>query len=553
MNIKEKKKEKKKKEDIKLDFNIEKNLTPYKEILQTKKSIKKHINLNRIVDDKNKEIFNLIKKRIGLPKSKKKKPNSLIKFEKGLKKYMIKNHFINNINEYEGNLFNSKIRTNFKEKIDFGHLVYYNIKDEENNSEKKINSIKSKYLELSHNYNIKKGYNAFENEYQKLKFQNKHLRYKLFKNNIENNNQDSNNELFIKHMKNKTQSNFYSPLNLSNNINNSSNNNTRNSLIFQLTTSINNNSKRRKKIDLKIPKLSIDTKINTENTNNNQKIILSEPNRKKISFQNLNKKLLKTKLLKRKSLKNLKNTILKKVTELKTTTNKCNNELFKIVDSSKIPEKDFRTYMILDMGEILEFKRKKNINNDTKHFFYKVKNEYEGMEKEKAEILTMTDKVTKLPDNVALFFVDRIVESYMKKKDLIDDVCKKISPVLANYKSRENMILREKLESNYFNIEKKGICLDFRREKLQGLFNHIFDINNQIKRSEKKIFSNFRRKSCYSDSDFNELSYENFNEKDDNNINDKNDNNNNDNHNINDKNDNSNNDNNNINNKKLEE
>jgi len=205
------------------------------------------------------------------------------------------------------------------------------------------------------------------------------------------------------------------------------------------------------------------------------------------------------------------------------------------------------------MGEILEFKRKKNINNDTKHFFYKVKNEYEGMEKEKAEILTMTDKVTKLPDNVALFFVDRIVESYMKKKDLIDDVCKKISPVLANYKSRENMILREKLESNYFNIEKKGICLDFRREKLQGLFNHIFDINNQIKRSEKKIFSNFRRKSCYSDSDFNELSYENFNEKDDNNINDKNDNNNNDNHNINDKNDNSNNDNNNINNKKLEE
>ena len=30
------------------------------------------------------------------------------------------------------------------------------------------------------------------------------------------------------------------------------------------------------------------------------------------------------------------------------------------------------------------------------------------MEKEKAEILSMTDKITKLPDNVALFFVDRI-------------------------------------------------------------------------------------------------------------------------------------------------
>ena len=512
-----------KKKEIKLDFNYEKKLTPYKEILQTKKSIKKHININRIVDDKNKEIFNLIRKRIGLPKSKNKKPNSLIKFENGLKKYMIKNNFINNISDYDNDLFkNKRIKSNFKDKIDFGDLVYYNIKEEEEyNFENKINSIKSKYLELSHNYRIKKGNNAVENEYQKLKFQKKNLRNsisKLFKNNIENNSKDSKNDLFIKHIKNKTQNNFYSLLNLSNNINNSSNNITRNSMIFQLTTSSNNKSKRSKKIDLRIPKLSIDTKLNTDNINKDSKIILSEPNRKKISFQKLKLNILKKKFLKKKSLKNLKNTILTKVTELKTSTNKCNNQLFKIVDSSKIPEKDFRNYMILDMGEILELKRKKNINN-TKHIFYKVQNEYEGMEKEKAEILSMTDKVTKLPDNVALFFVDRIAESYMKKKDLIDAVCKKISPVLANYKSRENMILREKLESNYFNIEKKGINLDFRREKLQGLFNKVFEINNQIKRSEKKIFNNFRRKSYYSDCDFNEFSIENPNENEENNKN----------------------------------
>ena len=164
-----------KKKEIKLDFNYEKKLTPYKEILQTKKSIKKHININRIVDDKNKEIFNLIRKRIGLPKSKNKKPNSLIKFEIGLKKYMIKNNFINNISDYDNDLFkNKRIKSNFKDKIDFGDLVYYNIKEEEEyNFENKINSIKSKYLELSHNYRIKKGNNAVENEYQKLKFQKK--------------------------------------------------------------------------------------------------------------------------------------------------------------------------------------------------------------------------------------------------------------------------------------------------------------------------------------------------------------------------------------------
>ncbi len=59
------------------------------------------------------------------------------------------------------------------------------------------------------------------------------------------------------------------------------------------------------------------------------------------------------------------------------------------------------------------------------------------MEKEKAEILSMNDKVTKLPENFALFFVDKVI---WKKKDLIDTVYKKTNPVLANYKSRDNMI-----------------------------------------------------------------------------------------------------------------
>ena len=31
------------------------------------------------------------------------------------------------------------------------------------------------------------------------------------------------------------------------------------------------------------------------------------------------------------------------------------------------------------------------------------------MEKEKAEILSMNDKVTKLPENFALFFVDKVI------------------------------------------------------------------------------------------------------------------------------------------------
>ena len=147
--------------------------------------------------------------------------------------------------------------------------------------------------------------------------------------------------------------------------------------------------------------------------------------------------------------------------------------------------------MTIDMEELLEFKRKKFDDDDTKNLVYQAKknNEYEGMDKEKAEILTITDKVTRLPDDVAMFFVDRLAENYNKKKDLVDEVTKKISPVLANYKSKENMELREKLESNYFNIERKGAKLDFKREKLQKLYHKIFDDSKEVRINNKDLFN----------------------------------------------------------------
>jgi hypothetical protein len=227
------------------------------------------------------------------------------------------------------------------------------------------------------------------------------------------------------------------------------------------------------------------SKVNSDNLN---EILTSTTNRSqksRRSFKIFEKALSQKASIKQR--KNLKNIILNKVSELNKTTNKCNEKLFKIVDSSKIPEKDFQSFMTMDMEEILEFKRKKFDVENTKNLVYKAKknNEYEGMDKDKAEILTITDKVTRLPDDVAMFFVDRLAENYNKKKDLVNEVTKKISPILANYRSKENMELREKLENNYFNIERKGANLDFKKDKLQHLYNKIFDNSKEVQINNK--------------------------------------------------------------------
>ena len=51
------------------------------------------------------------------------------------------------------------------------------------------------------------------------------------------------------------------------------------------------------------------------------------------------------------------------------------------------------------------------------------------------------------------------------------------------------MELREKLESNYFNIERKGAKLDFKREKLQKLYHKIFDDSKEVRINNKDLFN----------------------------------------------------------------
>ena len=492
-----------------LDFNKEKYLTPYKDILITKKNIKKKLNLEHIMDCKKKEILNMIKNKIGLPKNNKTiKPDSLIKFEKGLRKeFFKKDSVLYQKNPYlRRKLFDDRKHTfNLKEKIDVGSLVYYNLKNEDTNLDNKNNNNKLRYLESSSNYKVNMGNNLYEIEFQKIKLKQKnshcHVVFKNDNNKSRNKTNDNNKKRNIFHIKNNESNNFiYTQNNISSSLRLNLSNKSNNSNLFQLTTSLNNSSKKNKEkpLNLKIPILTLDNIKTHIKKNSENCLTLDSLSTRTNKTPNLKKKFRIKLFQKELSLKNshkerlnFKNKILNKITELDNTTNKCNDQLFKIVDSSKIPEKDFQNFMTIDMEELLEFKRKKFDDDDTKNLVYQAKknNEYEGMDKEKAEILTITDKVTRLPDDVAMFFVDRLAENYNKKKDLVDEVTKKISPVLANYKSKENMELREKLESNYFNIERKGAKLDFKREKLQKLYHKIFDDSKEVRINNKDLFN----------------------------------------------------------------
>lgn len=514
--MKNKEKNKKKKTFVKteLDFNKERNLTPYKEILKIKKN--KRINLEFIMDNKRKELLNMIKNGIGFPENNVIKPNSLLKFEKELKQSLISKernfNFLNNIPILKKALFKErKDSIDLEEKIDVGSLLYYNLKTDDNTIENKTNTLKLRYLESSTNFKVNNVNNVFETEFQKIKLKQKNSNSSVFKlfNHKSNKEKIFERNNLINHIK----SNSYNINNTDNNIKsllNLSDNKSRNSNLFQLI------SKKSIKIPLlKFNNIKTHSKVNSDNT---KEILSSSTNKSQKSRRSKIFEEVLSQKISIKHRKNLKNIILNKVRELNNSTNKCNERLFRIVDSSKIPEKDFQNYMTMDMEELLEFKRKKLDGENTKNLVYKVKknNEYHGMDDEKAEILAISDRVNRLPDDVALYFVDNITKNYKKKNDFVDEVTKKFSPILANYKSKENQILREKLENNYFNIERKGAKLDFKREKLQNLYNKIFNDKIEVKNSGKEFNRNKNHDNLFYFTDYDNDNNINDNENENN-------------------------------------
>ena len=265
--MKNKEKNKKKKTFVKteLDFNKERNLTPYKEILKIKKN--KRINLEFIMDNKRKELLNMIKNGIGFPENNVIKPNSLLKFEKELKQSLISKernfNFLNNIPILKKALFKErKDSIDLEEKIDVGSLLYYNLKTDDNTIENKTNTLKLRYLESSTNFKVNNVNNVFETEFQKIKLKQKNSNSSVFKlfNHKSNKEKIFERNNLINHIK----SNSYNINNTDNNIKsllNLSDNKSRNSNLFQLI------SKKSIKIPLlKFNNIKTHSKVNSDNT-----------------------------------------------------------------------------------------------------------------------------------------------------------------------------------------------------------------------------------------------------------------------------------------------
>lgn len=99
--------------------------------------------------------------------------------------------------------------------------------------------------------------------------------------------------------------------------------------------------------------------------------------------------------------------------------------------------------------------------------------EYAVVNNNTAEILKISDKVTQMPDDVALFYVDQATKNYKNKSEnIVDEIHKQISPILIEIEEMNKKETREKLKKNYEKIKRKMANLDYAKDiwkqKMEG-------------------------------------------------------------------------------------
>ena len=477
-----------------LNFNIEKNPTFYQGALKLENNFFKKLNINKIIEGKKKEIKYLVKNKLGNLGFiiNQRKPSPLKFFEKGLQKHLFsKNsdflvHFPKIRKKY---LYEQhRVSNNLNEKIDIGSLVYLQLKDTQSNL------LQEKYLKRSSIFKIENSADTVENEYQKIISQRKRNSQINFQKkvekliNINNTNNSSNSNPNIGN----------STISSSRNNNNTSRNNYNTSRNYYIKIKDKNltvdskKSKRSRNISNLFKLTSYETPKNkktksylttsgnnTEDNSESNKILETYSDKitkttnsffSPIQSKTYNKTIKVHKII--------RSNLNEKVSLLNKLTNKCNNQLFKLVDSSKNKERELSK--LKDLEEVFSFKRRKKdpLEENTKNLVYQAKNDvYFGMDKYKAELLSLTDEVTRMPDDVALYLVDRIAKNYESKANLVEEVTSHIgfNPILQKIKNRQNKKIREKIEKNYKKIVKLDASLDKKKEKMHFLHEQIFN------------------------------------------------------------------------------
>ena len=189
--------------------------------------------------------------------------------------------------------------------------------------------------------------------------------------------------------------------------------------------------------------------------------------------------------------KNFKKELNHKIYLLKNSINLSNKQISDIIKLNK-EKNQFTIYnkkinnKILsneDIEEIMEIKLNKKENNQKEiDDFIKAANteDYAVMNHDTRNLLKLTDKVTKMPDDVALFLVDNYTKEYNKTRNKNDqrNVIKNL--LKEKIKRGEKLELREKVEYNYLKMIKLNNSLSFEKEMLKK---KLENLENMLKNS----------------------------------------------------------------------
>ena len=423
-----------------LNFNKEIQ-TSYEEKIINNKINKKLINFSKIIEKKKKEIKNICIKNFG--RNLKRKPSALKLLEKGMKKFYFDqdSFLLRKFPLIRKKMMQEKAKktNDLDKKINAGALLFYNLKNKNNSIENRKANILTKYLKRSSIFEFKPEKDAIENEFQKIIIKKK---------------RES-----IKNRKSVSE--------IPNEINNKNNN--KFCLSFRKNYKSRNNNFENNFITPKNKKLK--SKIFLDSNENN-----FHSNEKNYSKTISNFFLTNRNLIIKKTKKEIKNKINSHVDLLKTSTNNLNNELLKILEKNYEKNKNQTSMNLLnkiDYEEILDIKKRKEKKgiSEIKDFIKATSNdEYAIITNETAQILKITDDVTKMPDDVALFFVDRATKKYLDKINIIDEINNDISPFILKLKVKKENNLRKKVENNFVKIKQKTANLILEKEKWKKIF-----------------------------------------------------------------------------------
>lgn len=510
------------------------------------------LDLTKIIKEKRKEIQKLYINNLGVSKywHSKRKPSPLRRLEEGMIKFFFKED--STVLEKFPSLRRQLLKDEHKkdlvlnEKIDVGPLVYLYVKEVGNTEQARLTDLKTRKLKNSNNYEVLPDKDIVETEIQKIISENNKEKNNRITTLKENNDKSStivntgNSNSFRKSNKikpPKLNKDSYEPktknlkrylITLAERMksnpkikehNKTNKESVKKASIFNLKNPLSRNKRNSlcftpSKVSKVIPRLHLNSVTSTTITNTEEKTphnnavfrtlppfssrgsknsnyINFSPRKTTSSFSPYKTTNLLTKYPRHKMAKS----IISKAVVLEGHTFKLDGQLCKIIDSMQYnsTQDDFKKK---DLEEIYDMKMKnKNEKEKAKDQVLqavKIKDDYTLMDSDKAAMLKLSDDITKMPDEVALAFADRIVEAYYDRSDKVDKEDYKVNPFIEKVRKEKNRKLREKIDNNYLKIRRLEMSLEMKELKLKKKLGNkvILKSNKNLKHTNKKNVNN---------------------------------------------------------------